>query len=121
MSTADNVWENVKTVFNMAEKKTAKAYELSKKKLQERKLEDRLCELYATLGMAYYASQKKGCEVDCEETRRTIILIDNTKAELKALRDEIKVLRFGSVCSKCGAGMRKDDDYCPKCGAQAEK
>lgn len=118
MSTADNIWENVKTVFNMAEKKTAKAYELSKKKIQEKKLEDRLCDLYANLGMAYYISQKKGTEVDCEEMQKTIVLIDNTKLELKALREEIKAMRYSKICPECGAGMKKDDVFCPKCGAE---
>lgn len=117
MSTADNVWENVKAVFDMAEKKTTKAYELSKKKIWEKKLEDKLDGLYISLGKIYYASEKKG-DCDSDAVQKTIVLIDNTKAELKALRDEIKVMRYGKVCPACGAGVKKDDDFCGKCGME---
>lgn len=117
MSTADNVWENVKAVFDMAEKKTTKAYELSKKKIWEKKLEDKLDDLYVSLGKLYYMGEKKGA-CDIEKAQQTIVLIDNTKAELKAVRDEINNLKYSKVCPVCGAGMRKDDDFCGKCGAE---
>ena len=96
MSTADNIWENVRAVFDMAEKKTTKAYELSKKKIWEKKLEDKLDELYVTLGKLHYQREKKG-EYDADAVEKTIVLIDNTKAELKALREEIAAMRYGRV------------------------
>ena len=118
MSTADKVWDNVKAVLDMAEKKTTKAYELSKKKIWEKKLEDKLDGLYISLGKIYYASQKKGSSISDEEVQKTIVLIDNTKAELKSVRDEIKAMRYGKICPSCGAGMKKDDDFCGKCGTE---
>lgn len=117
MSTADNVWENVKAVFDMAEKKTAKAVELSKKKIWEKKLEDKLDELYVTLGKLSYMSEKKGT-CDSEKVQKTVVLIDNTKAELRAVREEIKTMRYSKICPECGTGLKKEDDFCRKCGAE---
>lgn len=116
MSTADNIWENVKAVFDMAEKKTTKAYELSKKKIWEKKLEDKLDDLYVTLGKLYYTGEKKGT-YDNESAQKTIVLIDNTKAELRAVREEIKTMRYSKICPECGTGLKKDDEFCRKCGA----
>lgn len=117
MSTADNVWENVKAVFDMAEKKAAKAVELSKKKIWEKKLEDKLDELYVTLGKLSYMSEKKGA-CDSEKVQKTVVLIDNTKAELRAVREEIKTMRYSKICPECGTGLKKEDDFCRKCGAE---
>ncbi len=120
MSTVDNVWDNVKTVFGMAEKKTAQAVEFSKKKIKEKKLEDKIDGLYKTLGKMCYAQKKKGESLNDTDVSKIIASIDAAKDELRQLRADMNSIRYDKVCPSCKAGLRKDAEFCSKCGAKAE-
>ncbi|MBR5273314.1 MAG: zinc ribbon domain-containing protein [Clostridia bacterium] len=118
MSTVDNVWDNAKAVFGMAEKKTKQAVEISKKKIKEKKLEDKIDGLYKTLGKMYYVSAKKDAAVNECDVKKIVDSIDEAKSQLKELRAEINSIRYDKVCPVCNAGVKKDDDFCRKCGAE---
>ena len=120
MSTVDNVWDNVETVLNVAEKKTTKAYEISKKKLREKKLENKIDDLYKALGRICYVSKSKGGCINDDEVNGLVDEINNVKAQLKRVRAEIAELRYERVCPSCNAGIKKDDEFCGKCGAKVE-
>ena len=86
MNFFDEQMENAKAAFGFAKENAVKVKKLSKLKIEERKLQNRLKEQYVKLGRQYYLSVKGEGEVQKDEL---IEIIDELKAQLKELRDEI--------------------------------
>ena len=113
----ENSADTARAVFESAQKKTGKAVDISKKKLEEKKLEGRISALYEALGENYYRSTKEDVVSD-GRFEKIIADIDAASAQLLNVRAEIESLKFSKVCPQCGAGVKKGSEYCGKCGAR---
>ena len=115
----DNTMENAKAAFDAASKKTEKTVAISKKKIEETKLQNRLKSLYASLGERYYVSLKSA-EAGSTDFKDLLSAIDEVKKEIKKVRADINALKDKKACPYCGALINSDCEYCGKCGAKCK-
>ena len=115
----DEILDKAKVAFDVAVKTTEDVAQTGKKKFNIASLESKLSKDYKALGEAFYDFKKKG-ELDNEAVDALILAIDDKKAEIEAIKEEIRKAKSNRVCANCGADIDDDIIFCPICGQKLE-
>lgn len=75
--------------------------------------EERIMEIFADIGMAYYKNPENTEEmkVFCDD-------IDTRKRRIKKMKFELQGIKGVKVCPKCQAQVQEKFQYCGVCGAK---
>ena len=119
MDIFDDILEKAKVAFDVAVKATEDAVDTGKQKFNIASLESKITKDYKTLGEAFYNFKKTG-EIDDEVIDELITSIDDKKAKIEELKEEIRKSKADRVCANCGAAIEENTVFCPICGQKLE-
>lgn len=75
--------------------------------------EERIMEIFADIGMAYYK------ERSCTEEMNTLCDdIDVRKRRIKKMKFELQGIKGVKICPKCQSQVQENFQFCGKCGAK---
>ena len=115
MDTFDNAAKTVKDIAETAGKKGEELLKISKLKIKETQIKRDISSKLEKLGKMYYELIKIG-EENHLVLKEIITEIDELRAELKEVREEIGDIKGTVACPVCKASNPCDADYCAKCG-----
>ncbi len=72
--------------------------------------------LYAEIGKEYYMNSRE--DPRSEEMESCFRSVDERRAEIQDLTDQIRALRGITTCGSCGADILVTDTFCSNCGAR---
>lgn len=113
----DDLFEQAKSMVNVAAKKTNEVVEISKLKLDCLKINSEIKGMYEKLGRTAYNMHHDSYKNDhllkslCEE-------IDELLSKLNDLTEKIADKQNVVICPVCRAKNLQDSFYCSKCGAK---
>ncbi|MCR5784863.1 MAG: zinc ribbon domain-containing protein [Eubacterium sp.] len=93
--------------------KAKETADLAKLQLEIRSKKDFIDRQYAEIGKKVYEEKKDMVNSGYEE----IFLIKHTYEEIEEIKKEIADLKGYQQCPSCGANVKADDNFCPKCGS----
>ena len=114
-NTFDNAAKTVKDIAETAGKKGEELLKISKLKIKETQIKRDISSKLEKLGKMYYELTKIG-EENHLVLKEIITEIDELRAELKEVREEIGDIKGTVACPVCKASNPCDADYCAKCG-----
>ena len=114
-NTFDNAAKTVKDIAETAGKKGEELLKISKLKIKETQIKRDISSKLEKLGKMYYELIKIG-EENHLVLKEIITEIDELRAELKEVREEIGDIKGTVACPVCKASNPCDADYCAKCG-----
>lgn len=119
MDLFDEILDKAKVAFDVAVKATEDAAQTGKQKFNIASLESKITKDYKALGEAFYNFKKSG-EIDDEAIDELIASIDDKKAKIDELKEEIRKSKADRVCANCGAAIEENTVFCPICGQKLE-
>ena len=115
----DELLDKAKVALEVAVKTTEDVVDAGKQKFNIAALENQINKDYKTLGEMFYSFKTTG-EIDNEAVDNLIASINDKKAEILKLREEIRNSKADRVCAACGAVIDNDIVFCPICGQKLE-
>ena len=119
MDLFDEILDKAKVAFDVAVKATEDVVDTGKQKFNIASLESKITKDYKALGEAFYNFKKTG-EIDDEEIDNLVASIDEKKAKIEELKEEIRKSKAERVCANCGAAIEENTIFCPICGQKLE-
>ncbi len=119
MDIFDEILDKAKVALDVAVKATGDVVDTGKQKFNIAALENKIVKDYKTIGELFY-KQQKGNEINEEELMALVAGIDEKKAQIEVLKQEIKKAKSGRVCAACGAIIEENAVFCPICGQKLE-
>ncbi len=114
-----NVFDNIKKIASKTAKDAVKvsgdAVEFTKLKFKLAELNDKIDNEYTEIGKAVYKSSF-GDDIDSDAIQERCSIINQLKAEVAEVEDEISAVTNKKQCPRCGAKNSSDSIYCSKCG-----
>ena len=117
MSFLDNLISSGKDAVNVAGKKADDAVRFAKLKSRESQLNGDIKSKFEKLGASVYEMAKSG-KKDTEKFDADIAEISKCYDELAEISKQYDELRGEVACPNCGAKVKDDNNYCPKCGTK---
>ena len=68
------------------------------------------------LGKIMYDAYKDGVEPDADAVAEKCVMIDGLNDEIEELKKTIQDVKNVKICSKCGAEVKSEHNFCPVCG-----
>lgn len=103
-------------ITGMAVSKVGNLTQEAKIRYAMHEIEDRMCKNYAAIGEAVYLSYKN--DEDMQDFSEYIGHLDALKDEMEALKKRLKEECNLCICQDCDTLVKKNDSFCPKCGAK---
>ncbi len=119
MDIFDEIIDKAKAAFDVAIKVTEDVVDNGKQKFNLSSLENKIAKDYKALGKAFYNFKKEG-EIDNEAIEELITSIDEKKAKIEEIKQEISKAKSERICANCGAAIENDIIFCPLCGQKLE-
>lgn len=117
MDSFEEALNKAKEVATAAYKKTEEVLSVQKQRLEIAALNSKLKDEFATLGEAVYNNGG----IDLSFAQESLDNIEQLKANISALQNEIRKTRCKEVCVACGKEIEKDTAFCSHCGAKQER
>lgn len=117
-SIVDNVTTKASEIAKTAVKKTGEAAESAKNAIALKSENNKLEELFTTLGKLFY-EQTKGTDMR-KQISVQIMQIDEQKLVIENLRAIMAESSGKMVCDSCGKDIDIDSAFCPICGKKIE-
>ncbi len=108
-------------VYQGAKEKTVKLSEEIKIKNKISDLKDRIKKEYLEIGKAVFEKMKSGEDASKEEITPRCEEIARLQEEIEKLQANILALKNIKKCTKCGAELEVNADFCSKCGTAQPK
>ena len=108
---------NVKSAADAMGKKTEQIIDLSKLKLNQTEINNKVTKCFERLGKLVYEASKNeiGAEEQISECKSEI---DDLLVQLRAVTEQIALVKNKKKCRKCGADNLPEMRFCGKCGAK---
>ena len=115
MSAFDLFLNKAKDTAKMVTNKSGEIIESAKLNLAVSNEEDKIEKVYTEIGKKLYGTYCSGKSVD-EDVHKLCVEVDDEEAKIRMLKKKIGDLKQTSFCKSCGAIVKKDALFCPKCG-----
>ena len=96
-------------------KKSGEALEYGKIKYAIYDIQNDINKIFTQMGQAAYEAHKGG-DIGDDITQKCE-LIDEKKHMINELQSDLAALKNSKKCDGCGKFVKKEDAYCPACGA----
>ena len=113
MSNFDDFITNVKGCASVVGEKVSVGIDLAKLNTYKARIQSDIKKEYAALGEKYYLSLKNKGE---EDFFAAIQKIDDLKAQLESIVEQINIHKKLVQCSSCSQYVSTDSEFCPHCG-----
>jgi len=118
MAFFDELSKTLSSKGKVAAQKAKDVAEVVQMKTQISSDKAKLKELYAAIGNLYFKKYRDNPENDFQTFFPEI---EKTLAHIAELEAKVRELDGTLVCASCGATLKKNDGFCSKCGARAER
>ncbi len=115
----DEILDKAKVALDVAVKATEDVVDKGKQKFDIASLENKIAKDYKSIGEAFYNFKKTG-EIDDEAIEELIASIDEKKAKIEELKEEMRKAKADRICANCGAAIEENTIFCPICGQKLE-
>lgn len=115
----DEIIDKAKVALDVAVKATEDVVDTGKQKFNVAALENKITKDYKALGEAFYNFKKTG-EIDDELIDELISSIEEKKAKIEELKEEMRKAKADRICANCGAAIEENTIFCPICGQKLE-
>lgn len=96
----------------------------SKLLAEKAKLKSQISSENSAITKAYTELGKKYFEIfghePAEDFAETVAKINESNAKIAELQQQLAALEVETVCPKCGASIKKDQQFCQACGSKQE-
>jgi len=115
MSAFDLFLSKAKDTAKKVTNKSGEIIEIAKLNLAVTNEEDKIEKVYTEIGKKLYGTYCAGQSVD-QDIKNLCEEVDDEEARVRMLKRKIGDLKQTSFCKSCGAVVKKDALFCPKCG-----
>ena len=71
------------------------------------------------LGTLVYEAYKAGTDPDTDKVAEKCVIVDKLNEEIDELKKAIHDVKNVKLCQSCGAEIKNDHNFCPKCGEKS--
>lgn len=112
----DEMLNRTRSVAEAFSEKSAKAIDVSRKKIELIDTTKRLEKAYAAFGRYQYSAMH-GEEISESAVEASLVEIEQLREKVKQLEDEIDLMMDVKICKECGSKVKSTSAYCSACGA----
>lgn len=116
-SLSKKVGTTASETYNAVVNKSEKIIEGTKSRFEISEKEDKIEEIFLSMGRTVYEMYKKGENIG-EFFQQEAEKVDNLNKEIEDMERKILSNKGLKECTKCGKIISVDSHFCPKCGAE---